>query len=115
MQQEYKANVERHPRHIEEGNRSGASHERADGVNVAHRLQRFRARPAIKRQPQDGIVCLRRQLPVNAACEPDENLSANDFERALENIESDGQRRERNECWDAAARKHPVIDLEHVE
>ena len=103
MEQEYEAEIERHPRHIEKCHRTGACKEGADGVNVAHRLQRFSARSAVQRQPHDGVMRFDRELAVNAAGETDKNLAANDLKRALEDIQHSRQDRESDKRWYAPA------------
>ncbi len=55
------------------------------------------------------------QTAVDAGAEPTISCVANDFERALKEIKTGRQDRQRNQRRDAAAREHAIIDLQHVE
>ena len=92
VQKKHEADVQRHPRHIENGNGSGTRKKSADGIDIAHRLQGFGARAAKQGQTHDGIMGLGGELAVKSAGEPDKNLRPDHFQAALENIERNRER-----------------------
>ncbi len=72
-------------------------------------------RRAGDRQTHDRVVDRGGELFLDGAADPHRDARAIGLERALRGVGRDeacGQHRERRE---AAARQHPVVDLEHVE
>ena len=69
--------------------------------------------PSSERQAHYGIVQALRQRLVQVIAEPNKQACARALERRLERIKRGYQRPERDECRDAAARQHAVVNLQH--
>ena len=113
MEGEADREIERQPRQVEERARPHAAEEGADIVEVAQRLQAFAASADHQRQPHDGVEHPRVQRFVERGADPAENAAADQVEHALGHVEHGGDEHEADQGRHAAARQHPVIDLEH--
>ena len=107
--------VDRDPRHIEQRDQALAGEEAANGVDVAHRLQRRRRRLPAQRQLQRRGMGRRHHDGVDAAAQTHQRLRAQQIDDALKNIEPGDQHRQRDQGRGAVAGQHAVIDLQHVE
>jgi hypothetical protein len=112
---EGKANrqIERQPRQIEERARSHAAEKATHIVEVAQRLKALIAPAHGQRQPHHNIENPRMERLVERGADTAEDTSPDQIENALGNIEPDRQHNQADQGRHAAARQHPVIDLEH--
>lgn len=60
-------------------------------------------------------MCFGSKCAVETACDADNNLTTNNLEDALKNVQADCQRRQRDKGCNAMAREDAIIDLQHVE
>ena len=105
--------IEGQPRQIEERARPHAAEERADIVEIAQRLQALVAAADHQRQPDDGLEHAGIDGLVERGSDPPEDASAQQVEHALGDVEAAGEHDEADQGRHAAARQHPVIDLQH--
>ena len=105
--------IERQPRQIEERARPHAAEERADIVEVAQRLQAFVASADHQRQPHHGVEHARIERFVERGADAAEDAAADQVEHALGEVEPAGENDEADQGRHAAARQHPVVDLQH--
>ena len=105
--------IERQPRQIEERARPHAAEERADIVEIAQRLQALVAAADHQRQPHDGLEHAGVDGFVERGSDPAENASAEQVEHALGDVQSAGENDQADQGRHAAARQHPVVDLQH--
>ena len=110
MERKADREIERHPRQIEQGRRAGARHERADRVEIAHRLLGVMSG---FREPDGRVIDARTKLRIDLSADADEQASAHGVEQRLENEQNGRQHAQRDESWHAAARQHAVVDLQH--
>jgi hypothetical protein len=89
--------------------------EAADGIDISSALQRLGCRIPVAAHFNDHLVGKRRELVIQARPDPNQNLRAQDVEKPLKQIESDRQRRKRDERRNVPARQGAVVDLQHVE
>ena len=115
MQQVDEDQEDRHPGDVEDRGGPLAAHEAAHRVHVAAALHRLGGGIAEAGHVDDDLVGERRDLPVEPAADPHQDLGAQDVEEALEEVEPDRQRREGEQGRDAAAAERAVVDLQHVD
>jgi hypothetical protein len=115
MHQEDKYQVEGHPWQIEDGNRPLTGKKGAHGIDVAQRLQRLGARRSAQWRTDSGGMHQRRQLLIEAAAEPQQDLAAKHVQNALEQVKRDGEDRQGDQGCHAVAGQNPIVDLQHVE
>ena len=107
--------VERHPRQVEEGGRSGAGDKAPDLVEVADRLHAGSLVACPQRQEQRGRESLAVQLSVERVADADEKPQADEVEQAVDRVEPDHDDGDADQRRHALRGQHPVIDLQHVE
>ncbi len=103
------------PGKIDHRDRSGAGQERADLVEVAHRLERIAEMSCAGGEADDRAVHGRGEPLVEQRRGAHDHARPDHVECGLEAVGADEKNRERDEGRDAAAGQHPVIDLQHVE
>ncbi len=113
MEQENDADVERHPRHVEERGDSWRGEERSQLVDVAHRLGLRGQRTDLHRGAHLRQECCPPDLLVELVADAREHPVAHEVHDAHEGVEADHEHRQRDEGGHAAARQHPVVDLQH--
>ena len=114
MEQVTNAEVERHPGQVEQGRRAAAGHERPDGVEVADRLEAAHLRRPQRQLDQQMINSAVQRL-AEPAGDPDQDPVADDVQHRLETVEAERQHAQCDQGRHAAARQHPVVDLQHEE
>ena len=105
--------IERQPRQVEERARPHAGEERADVVEIAQRLQALVAPAHHQRQPHHGIEHAGIEGFVERGADAHQHAAADQVENALGDVQSAGQDHQADQRRDAAARQHPVVDLQH--
>ncbi len=115
MEQEADQNVDRHPGQIEQRERPGGDQEGADLIEVAQRREAVALRARAQRELHHDVVDPRAQPLVERRRDAHQDARADDVEHALEGEQRQRQHRQRDQRRHAPARKHPVVDLEHVE
>ena len=113
MEGEADRQVEGQPRQVEERARPHAAEERAHIVEIAQRLQTLVAAADQKRQPDDGLEHAGVDGLIERGADPPEDPSPQQIEHALGDVQSAGEDDEADQRRHAAARQHPVIDLQH--
>ena len=108
------AEIERHPGQVEQRRGTGSGHEAADLVEVAHRLEAVHLRRPERELDQQVIDAPVQRLGKTAG-DPDQDPVADDVQDGLKAIKTESQDAQRDQGGYAAARQHPVIDLEHEE
>ena len=112
MEQVADAQVERHPGQVEQRGRTATGHEIPDLFEVADRLEAVHL-GCPERQLDQQVIDSAVQRLGKPAGDPDEDPIAHDVQDGLEAVEAEGQDAERDQGGYAAARQHPVVDLEH--
>ena len=115
MEQKAEPEIERQPGQVEERGRADARQEASHRVEVPQRLQALRAGAALQRQGDDDVEDAGGQLGVEGRPDPGEQALAQEIEHALQPEQEDDENREADQGRDAAARQHPVIDLQHID
>ena len=115
MKQEADENVDRHPRQIEQRERSGADQEGSDLIEIANRRQPVAGHLRAQRQLHDDVIDPAAQPLIERGRDADHHARANDIEHALKGEQREREDRQRHQRRDAPARKHPIVDLQHVE
>ena len=105
--------IKRQPGQIEESAGPEAAQERADVVEVAQRLQAFVAAADDQRQTDHGFEHPAIERFIERRADPSEDSSAQQVKHALSQVQSAGQDRQPDQGRHAAARQHPVVDLQH--
>ena len=89
VKQEADADIEGHPRQIEEGAWTAAAQVAADLVEVSHRLQPVAAtRSQLQRLAYDDVVYPPRELGVDGAADAQQNSAADHVQDALKGEKS---------------------------
>ena len=115
MEQEADAEIERHPRQVEQRRRPARREEGAHQIEVAQRLQPVAAAPCPQGKADDRVVDAQAERLVERLADAHQDAAAHQLEDALEGVEHRGEDGEAHQSRHAAARQHPVIDLEHEE
>ena len=105
--------IERHPRQVEERRKTGAGRERANRIEVAQRLQARRRTMRLRRRAHHYAEQARAQRFIERLADPHQHTRTQRFKQRLEPIESKSEQRETDQRRHAAARQHPVVDLQH--
>ena len=113
MKQKAHPDIDRQPRQIEERGQARARHERSHIVQVADRLLAFRGGAALQRRSHDELENAGRQPFVDPAPDAEQDASAQHVEQALKREQHQHEQRQSDQSWNAAARQHTVIDLQH--
>ena len=113
MEGEADRQIERQPRQIEERARPHAAEERADIVEIAQRLQALVAVADHQRQAHDGVEHAGIDGLVERGADAAEDAAADQVENALGDVQSGGENDQADQGRHAAARQHPVVDLQH--
>ena len=113
MEQEADREIDRHPRQIEQGDRSESRQEAAHILEIAQRLHAVAPIAGDKREPHHRIIDPRAQRLVEALANADENPAANEIQHALRGVQPGGEREQHDEGRHAAARQHAVVDFQH--
>jgi hypothetical protein len=115
MEDEADPDVDRHPRHVEQRAGTATGQEAPDLIEVTQRLQAVPALPRLQRQPHHRVVDLAAELLVERKADVQQDARAQDFQEAHEDIERGGDHHQPGQRRQAAARDHPVVDLQHEE
>jgi hypothetical protein len=75
--------VERNPGQVEQRGRPQAGEERADGIEIAHRLQALAAGPCPQRQPHDDVVDARAQPAIKLIADAHQQSTARNLQQGL--------------------------------
>ena len=105
--------IERQPWQVEERAGAHAGKERADVVQIAQRLQPVIAAADEQRQANHGFEHPVVEGLIERGADPTEDPGADHVEDALHDVHAARQDREADQGRHAAARQHPVIDLQH--
>ena len=105
--------IERQPGQVEERARPHAAEERADIVEIAQRLQTLVAAADQQRQAHDGVEHALVERFVERGADPPQDAAADHVEHALRHVEAAGEDDQADQGRHAAARQHPVVDLQH--
>ena len=106
---------DRHERHVEERRRAHAGEEVADLVEIADRLHAVGLLGALERQRRDEVEDARGEHLVEPGADAGQHLGADAVELALQDVGGKDDERDADQGRDAAARQHPVVDLQHVD
>ena len=115
MERETDREIERQPRQVEERARSHAAEEGTNIVEIAQRLQTLVAGARDQRQPHHGVEHPLVERFIERGADPPEDPAADQVEHALRNVEAAGEDDQADQRRHAAAREHPVVDLQHEE
>jgi hypothetical protein len=107
--------VQGDPGQIEKGGRTGAGQEAADLIEIAQRLQAVALSSRLEGHPQKRVINAAVQGLVEGRPDAGKDPTSDEIQDALEGVQPTHDDREPDERRDAAARQHPVVDLEHVE
>jgi hypothetical protein len=105
--------IERQPRQIEERARPHAGEERANIVEIAQRLQTLIAGADRQRQAHDGIEYPTVEGFIERGADTAQDSDPDQVKNALGHVQSAGKNGEADQGRHAAARQHPVVDLQH--
>ncbi len=105
--------IERQPWQVEERARPHAGEERANIVEVAQRLQALVACADHQRQAHDGIEHPGIEGFVERGSDPAQDSSPDQVENALGDVQPAGEDGQADQGRHAAARQHPVVNLQH--
>ena len=110
MERKADREIERHPREIEQGARTRSRDERADRVEIAHRLLGVMSG---LREPYGRVVDTRAKLRIDLSADADEQAPAHGVQQGLEDEQDGCQHTQRDKRRHAAARQHAIVDLQH--
>jgi hypothetical protein len=113
MEEEADANVERHPRQIEEGGRADAGEKAPHLVETARGLQAVAAGPRFEWKTHQHVEDATSKRTIKISSDAHEHAGADEIEHALEGIERKRQDGEPDEGGHAAARDNTIVDLQH--
>ncbi|MGY4431517.1 hypothetical protein ACVWWO_003994 [Bradyrhizobium sp. F1.13.1] len=105
--------IERQPGQIEERARAHAAKKGADIVEIAQRLKPLVAAADQQRQADDGVEHPLVQGFVQRGADPAQNPVADHVQNALRHVEETGEDDQADQGRNAAARQHPIVDLQH--
>ncbi len=105
--------VKRQPRQVEEGAGPHAAKKAAYIVEIAQRLKTIVAAANGQRQPDDDIEHPGVKGFIERGSDPAEDASPDQVEDSLRHVEESRQQDQADQGRDAAARQHPIVDLEH--
>src|ERR1019366_6295224 len=107
------ANINRHPRQIKESRRPSAGQKTSHIIKITQRLQTITIAARLQWKAHKRVVNARTERVIEMRSDSHINTATDQFERALENVQSRSKDREADQCWYTAAWKNAIINLQH--
>src|SRR5664280_2060408 len=113
MKKKTNAKINRQPRQIKERCRPPAGQETSHIIKITQRLQTVTVAACLQWKTDERVVNARTERVVEVRSDSHIDTATDQFERALEDVQSCSKEREADQCWYALTWKDAIIDLQH--